>query len=350
MNRDITIVQIAKESGVSIATVSRVLNSTVPVAPETRAKVEEVIKKYNYSPNALAQGLIRRQTRTLAVIVPDITNPYFSTLFCAIDQAAHLSNYSVILCNTSFSAGSYAGGERQAEERYFQMILDKKVDGVILAGGQIDMVNISNSYLKALKHLASSIPTIVIGRFLPDIPCTFIDKESGDGILSAVRHLHSLGHKRIAFLGGEPGVYITEHRLQCYYDAMESLHLKAGPDTVFLSDYYLPDGYEAASHLLESEISFTAALTMNDNTALGIIRALTDHGMSVPGDMALISCDQFFNCDYLTPRLTSLNRMNELLGRYVIELLLSIIQESTPPEKVDLSPKLVIRESSGSSM
>ena len=173
MDKNVTIVEIAEESGVSIATVSRVLNGTVPVSPKTKARVEAVIKKYHYSPNTLAQGLILRQTKTLGVIVPDITNPYFSTLFSEIERSAHQSNYSVILCNTSFSAASYADGEREKEDKYFQMILDKKVDGVIIAGGQIDLCEISEDYRDALRRLASSIPVIVIGRSLPGIPCTF---------------------------------------------------------------------------------------------------------------------------------------------------------------------------------
>lgn len=346
MSQNITIVQIAKESGVSIATVSRVLNGNVPVSPKTKARVEEIIKKYNYTPNPLAQGLILRQSKTLAVIVPDITNPYFSTLFNVIERAAHKSNYSVILCNTSFTATSYANGEHEKEEHYFRMVLEKKVDGVIIAGGQIDLCEISDSYKRELETLSNSIPVIVIGQFLPDIPCTFIDTEQEKGIAVAIRYLASLGHKRIAFVGGERGVFITESRLKVYLSTLTKMNLDTDIDLISTSDYYISDGYNAAKKILELENPATAMLAMNDNVAIGAIRAAADFCLNIPNDISLISCDQFIDGNYITPRLTSLDRHTEALGLYVIQLLLSKIQKSTPPEKPDFSPNLIFRESS----
>lgn len=350
MDKNVTIIQIAEESGVSIATVSRVLNGTVRVSPKTKARVEEVIKKYNYSPNPLAQGLILRQTKTLGVIVPDITNPYFSTLFSEIERFAHHSNYSVVLCNTGFTATAYAAGEREKEDHYFQMILDKKVDGVIIAGGQIDLCRISQDYKEALKRLSSSIPVIVIGRSLPKIPCTFVNKENGRGVSIAIRYLASLGHRRIGFVGGEPGVHITESRLKEYRETVRALNLDEDDSLISTSNYYMADGYNAALKLLEHNTHVTAILAMNDNVALGALRAAADYGLSVPDDISLISCDQFYDGSFLTPRLTSLERHNELLGRYVIALLLSIIQDTARPKEPDFSPELVIRESSGKSI
>lgn len=347
MDKNITIIQIAKESGVSIATVSRVLNGTVPVSPKTKERVQKVIDKYHYTPNPLAQGLILKQTKTLGVIVPDITNPYFSTLFSEIEWAAHQSGYSVILCNTAFSAVSFASGERQKEETYFQTILDKKVDGVIIAGGQIDLCEISGSYIEALKRLASTIPAVVIGRKLPDIPCTFVNKENDTGIVMAIRYLSSLGHKRIGFVGGERGVYITESRLDTYHRTLLELDLEDTLEFVATSNYYMADGYTAALQILDCRASVTALLAMNDNVALGALRAISDRLLSVPGDIALVSCDRFYDGDYLTPRLTSLDRHNDLLGRHVIKLLLNVIQGLPVQDAVDFLPELVIRESSG---
>ncbi|MDD3277835.1 MAG: LacI family DNA-binding transcriptional regulator [Lachnospiraceae bacterium] len=347
MNKNITILQIAEESGVSIATVSRVLSGNVPVAPKTRARVEEVIKKYHYTPNPMAQGLILRQSKTLGVIVPDITNPYFSTLFTQIEYFAHQAHYSVILCNTSFSATSYAGGEHEKEENYFQMVLDKKVDGVIIAGGQIDLCEVSEDYRNALRHLASSIPVVVIGQSLSDVPCHFVNIAQTKGVSIAIHYLASLGHRRIGFVGGERGVVVTESRLGAYHSMVESLSLDDDPELISTSDYYLPDGYRAAKKLLDLEKPVTAMLAMNDNIAIGTIRAITDYCLRIPEDIALISCDQFIDGTYLTPRLTALDRHTEELGLYVIQLLLCKIQNTAEPALPDFSPNLVIRESSG---
>lgn len=347
MKQNVTIIQIAEESGVSIATVSRVLNGKGPVSPKTKARIEEVIKKYNYTPNPLAQGLILRHSKTLGMIVPDITNPYFSTLFRVIERAAYQAGYSVILCNTSFTATAHTQGQPEAEADYFRMVLDKKVDGVIVAGGQIDLCDVSPAYQKALKNLALSIPTVIIGQKLPDIPGQFVNKEHDKGIAIAIRYLASLGHRRIGFVGGEPRVKITESRLLVYHSTIKQLHLDSDPELVSTSNYYLPDGYFAAKKLLELDIPVTAMLAMNDNIALGAVRAISDYCLRIPDDISLISCDQFYDGSYLTPRLTGLDRHTESMGLYVIRLLLSMIQESAPPAMPDFSPELVIRESSG---
>ena len=349
MSQNVTIVQIAKESGVSISTVSRVLSGNVPVSPRTRARVEEVVRKYNYKPNPLAQGLILKQSKTLAVIVPDITNPYFSHLFSIIEHAAHEALYSVILCNTAFTASAFRSGEHEAEENYFRMVLDKKADGVIIAGGQIDMCRVSDAYKEALLQLASAIPVVVIGQEIEGIPCRFVNMENKKGVLIAVRYLASLGHRRIGFVGGERGITVTESRLEVYHDTVRQMGLDGDPELVSTSDYYLPDGYSAAKRLLELEQPPTAMLAMNDNVAIGALRAISDYCLSVPRDIALISCDQFMDGNYLTPRLTSLDRHTEVLGLYVIRLLLSMILKSELPEQPDLYPDLIIRESSGKS-
>lgn len=345
MDKSITIVQIAKESGVSIATVSRVLNGTVPVSPKTKARVEAVIEKYNYSPNTLAQGLIRRQTKTLGVIVPDITNPYFSTLFSEIERIAHQFHYSVILCNTSFTASSFHSGEKEKEKTYFQMIMDKKADGVIVAGGQLDLCQISDDYINALRRLASCIPTVLIGQEIPGIPGIFINRENARDLEIPIRYLASLGHRRIGFTGGESGVSVTEARLSVYRDTLSKLEIDTDPSLIETSDFYTSDGYLSAKKLLTIKKRPTALLAMNDYVALGALRAATDLGLSVPQDVSVVSCDAFCHSDFFTPRLTTLNRHDRRLGQYAIELLLARIQSTTLPHRPDLSPELLLRES-----
>lgn len=345
MDKNITIVQIAEESGVSIATVSRVLNGTVPVSPKTKARVEAVIEKYHYSPNPLAQGLIRRQTGTLAMIVPDITNPYFSRLFCEIERIAQAAHYSVILCNTSFTASSFQRGKKDQESAYFHMVLDKKVDGVILAGGQIDLSEISEEYKDALYRLASSIPVVAIGQKIPKIPCRFLCREQAGDLAIPIRYLASLGHTRIGFVGGEPGVTVTEQRLKVYKDMVRALGLEAKEAFIATSDYYIEDGYLAAKKLLQLKNRPTALLAMNDHVALGALRAAADARFLIPEDFSLISCDQFYDGDFFIPRLTTLNRQDKRLGQFAVELLLSLIQNTPPPDEPELFPELVLRES-----
>lgn len=344
MNRPVTIVQIAKECGVSIATVSRVMNGTAPVSEATRAKVNEAIQRHRYTPNAFARSLIKRQSMTVGVIMPDITNPYFSAMFSQFEHAARRANYSVLLCNTSFSAGE-AEERTQRELDYFQMMLDKNVDGVIVAGGQADLLTVSDTYRNALQHLSSHLPVVVLGNQIPGVDCRFIQRERGQGVFSAVNYLASLGHRNIAFVGGEQGVGITSARLEAFQDALVTLGLPHRPDSVMLSDYYTPDGYRATKALLAGNVPFTAMLTMNDSVAQGAYRALADSGLRVPQDVSVISCDQFWSADFLVPRLTSVDQHNELFGRFIIHTLLGAIHGVKEDVVLAYQPELVIRES-----
>ena len=337
-------VQIAKESGVSIATVSRVINGTANVSPKTKQRVNEVIKKYRYTPNAFARGLINRQSMTIGIIMPDITNPYFSAMFREFEAAARAANYSVFLCNTAFfSSADIATPPPELE--YFRMMLDKKVDGVLIVGGQVDLLKIDPEYKAALQHLASNVPTVVLGQQIPDIDCLFIQRESGRGVSFAIDYLAALGHKHIAFVGGENGVDITESRLSAYWDALDALRLPKDRNLVAISDYYTKDGYNAMRELLSRGCEFTAALTVNDSVAFGAYRALADVGLRVPEDISIISCDQFFSADYYVPRLTSINQHNEHFGRFVINALLGIINGIKENVRVVMTPELVLRES-----
>lgn len=341
MNSTITITQIAKESGVSIATVSRYLNGQVFVAEDKRQRIEAIVKKYDFKPNPLARGLISKKTMTLGVILPDITNPYFAIIFQEIQRCAAEAGYSVLLCNTRF----HQGAEDIDETLCFQMMMDKHVDGTLVIGGQIDLIHPDVPYKEALKKLGSSMPVVVAGQPIEDTNCIFIESESGKGVTTAYNYLRTLGHQSIAFIGGQPGVIITEYRLDAYKKARLASGLNADETLIVLSDYYAPDGWLAAKTLLERNTSFTAVIAMNDNVSLGVIRALADSGISVPQDVALISCDQFYYSEYTTPRLTGINQHNQLWGQMVVQTLIQAIKGNRETAKISLPPELIIRES-----
>ena len=344
MNHPVTILQIAEESGVSTATVSRVINGTAPVSQATRERVNAVIERHAYTPNAFARGLISRRSMTIGIIMPDISNPYFSAMFQEIEEAAQAAHYSVFLCNTSFRASTARETELR-ELDSFQMMLDKNVDGVLVAGGQADLLCVSEAYRAALRRLSSLVPVVVLGSPIDGVDCLFIQRERGEGVSAAVRCLASLGHRRIAFLGGEAGVGITEARLTAYKAALAGLGLPQDDALIALSDYYTPDGCRAMSNLLSRKTPFTALLAMNDSVAFGAYRALADAGLRVPDDVSVISCDQFFSADYFVPRLTSVDQHNERFGRLIINALLGVMNGEQAEVSFTYGPELVVRES-----
>lgn len=344
MRRSVTIVEIARESGVSIATVSRVLNGTAPVSEATRERVNAVIQKYAYSPNSFARGLSSRKSMTLGIIMPDIANPYFASMFQEIETAAYEAHYSVFLCNTSFRSGTaQTSGRRELDS--FQMMIDKNVDGVLVAGGQADLMAVSPEYKAALRRLAGIVPTVVLGCPIQGVDCRFIQRERGQGVLLAVNYLASLRHRHIGFVGGEAGVGVTEARLAAYVGALETFGLPYDRRLISLSDYYAPDGYQAMCALLARDMPCTGILAMNDSVAQGAYRALADKGQRVPEDVSVISCDQFFSAEYFVPRLTSLDQHNERFGRLVVDALLNEIDGGEEEAFFVHRPELIIRES-----
>ena len=343
----ITITQIAKESNVSISTVSRVLTGNAVVSPEKRKRVEEVIRKYNFTPSALARGMVSKKTKTLGVILPDISNPYFSSMFLEIERFALEAGYTILLCNTLFGGSSHGIRNTKEEAYYFQMMIDKQVDGVMIIGGQVDLVVVEDSYKQALKQLSEQLPVVVIGKKIEDVDCIFIQPETGMGVTTALNYFYMLGHRNIAFVGGQTNVTITEIRLNAYKTALEAMGIAVDEQLISLSDYYLEDGYTAMNTLLSRKHKFSAFLAINDSVALGAQLALYDQSLRVPEDVAVISCDQFLTGEYQIPRLASINQHHDILGRLVISTLINAINGTGEPVQFSFTPELIIRESCG---
>lgn len=350
MNKQVTIYQIAKESGVSVSTVSRVLNGGEHVSPRTLEKVRQIIDKYNFSPNAVARAMANHHTQTIGVVMPDISNPYFSALFLEIERCALKQGYSVILCNTLYRRAFHGEQNTLEEIAYLRMMKEKMVDGIIVTGGQLDLQDTPEEYIAALNDLNRSIPVVIIGSELEGCECLFVGRNMGGGVASLVQHLAALGNSRIGFVGGEEGVRQTTERLLAYRRALQSLGLSYDPDMTALSDYYTSDGYEAMKRILKGKKIPQAVIAINDRVALGAIRAIRDEGLDVPEDIAIVSCDKFYDSEYYVPRLTTLDQQNDYLGRLSIMLLMGAIEGVGENIDVKHTPQLIINESCGVKM
>lgn len=351
MKKRITIYEIAKESGVSVSTVSRVLNDSPSVSDDKYKRILDVINKYHFTPNSLARGLTNKQTMSLGVIVPDISNPFFATLFLEIERFALEHDYSIVMCNTLYGGSSHGVKSPFNELQYFQMMIDKKVDGVLITGGQIDKEVISPEYVEALNELNNTMPVVIIGQQIENCNCLFINRNLGGGVAAAVQHLSALGNRRIGFVGGEVGVNITTARFKAYRDTLRSLSIPYDEHIVAFSDYYTQDGYTAMKRILENDAENpTAILAINDRVALGAMRAIYDGGLRVPEDIAIVSCDQFFDSGYIVPRLTALDQQPGYLGRLAITQLISAIHGVSETVNIEHIPQLIIRESCGAKL
>ncbi|EAE3615499.1 LacI family transcriptional regulator [Listeria monocytogenes] len=350
--KKITIQEIAKLSGVSVSTVSRVLNNSPSVSAAKRQKIQAIIDEHNYTPSVFARGMVNKQTKNIGVILPDISNPYFISLITQIQKFALDYMFSTILFNTMLAEPNNKNNQHPlTEEDYLKIILEKQVDGLLILGGEIDKEIVSKEYITALNQLNKAIPVVVIGSKIPELNCLFIERNFKKGVTTLVSHLTALGHKNIGFIGGEAGVKITTYRLESFKEAMASYQHPINDDWVVLSDYYTADGYAAMTQLLENSATLPSALVaINDNVAIGAIRAINDANLSCPEDIAIVSCDQFMNGDYQTPRLTSMDQHNEYLGKMAILQLISAINGQVEPMIINHNPELIIRESCGSKL
>ena len=345
--KNVTIYTIAQESGVSPSTVSRVLNGQ-HVSPRSYERVKPVIDKYQFVPNQLARAMTSNRTQTLGVIMPDITNPYFSALFLEIQKHALQYDYAIILSNTLYGGSSHGIESPFSERQYFQMMIDKKVDGVIVTGGELDKEDISSEYVEGLNRLSTHFPVVAIGQTIENCGCIFINRNLAGGVSALIQHLVALGRRRIGFIGGEERVKTTSARYAAYRSTMASLSLPVDPNIVALTDYYLPDGYRAMDSILRNpHPNPTAVVAINDTVALGAIRAIADHGLRVPEDISVVSCDQFLESEYTVPRLTTIDQQNSYLGRLSMMVLISAINHINEPIQIEHSPRLMIRESCG---
>lgn len=344
-----TIYNIAEQAGVSISTVSRVLNGSPLVSPKTRSLVQALITRHQFSPDPAARNLSGSKSKSIGIILPDITNPYFASLFLEIERYAIEQGYSVALFNTMYGSFSRSYSKSIEEKDYFQMALDKRLDGLLLTGGQIDMDLISAGYLEALNALREKIPIVIIGQKFEGTGCNFIERNLERGVFTVIQHLYNLGHRRIGFIGGEVGVRITSDRFKAYQKVLDEFGLEFNRDYVHFSDYYAGDGYAAMQEQMRLPMP-TALAAINDTVALGAIRAAADAGLQVPQDLAIASCDKFFFSDYTVPRITSLDQQNDYLGRLAIVELINLMQGLDAGAGAAPGPCLVVRESCGADL
>lgn len=341
-----TIKDIAQKAGVSVSTVSRVLNNHPSVKPEKRQLVQQIIQQENFQPSMLARGMISNQTKNIGVLLSDINNPYFTDLVVQIELVSRELGYSLLMLNTSTAGSMKTSDPVQRELNAFTIIMEKKVDGLIILGGEIDQVKPNPRYIESLNKTSETIPTVIVGQANESINAMFLPRAINKGTTLAVQHLLSLGYRNIGFIGGETGITITEERLAAFRQTL-SIYSKVNEDWIVPSDFYAQSGYQSTEKLLAMDQLPEAILAINDKVALGAIRCLNDHHLNCPEDLAIVSCDAFLDSEYITPRLTTVDQNNKEIGKNAVQLLMKLLQKDQNIIIPTHYPELIIRESCG---
>jgi LacI family transcriptional regulator len=347
-NGAITIRDIAKDSGFSVSTVSIVLNNAPLsryIAAETRQRIEKAARRLGYRPNQLARSLRSQRNHTIGLMVFDITDPFVTPILRGIETALFQASYVSLLAD--------AQNERERFERYLEMLLERRVEGLVVLANWL-VVDI-----KVLEHLSQrSVPAVVIGRNLQmeSVSSVMVDNEAG-GFL-ALQHLYSLGHRKIAFLRGPSALDDSRERWQGVRNFARSAGLTIDEKLVMdLPNSFDPNqGFEAGHRLTEEMLSrkrhFTALMAFDDVTALGALRALAQAGVSVPERCSVIGFDDVAPAALAMPALTTVRQPMETMGATAVRLLNENIialmekREFIPPHR-KLPPELVVRQSTG---
>jgi len=330
----VTIHDVAQRAGVSPVTVSRVINGVANVNPETRARVERAIRELGYLPNRAARSLRVRQTHTLALLVPDITNAFWTTVARGVEDAAQTRGYSVLLCNTDENP--------QKQSSYLEAVLQQRVDGVILAPCDNDP-----SRLAALQ--IHQTPAVLIDRRVNDWDGDWVISDSLGGARALVEHLLRLGRQSIAVVTGPRGASTSEDRVTGYRLALLSAGMEFNPRLVRYGEFRAPSGREQTHRMLDEGLRPDAILAANNVLAMGVLEALNERGLRVPQEVALVCFDDLPDLAQFFPFLTVAAQPAYDMGLNAAQLLLSRIDAAGPlqPRRIVLPVRLVLRYSCG---
>jgi LacI family transcriptional regulator len=327
------LLDIAKRAGVAPITVSRVINNSGYVSQSTRERVEAAVKELGYVPNTIARGLRSKRTHTLALVVTDITNPYFTSMARGVEDVAGASNYTVIYCNTDES--------ETKEEKYANMLAQRQVDGVLLVP--------SRGNVKTIQFLKSNdINVVVLDRRVSGEGADVVYSDSKNGASRLTKLLIGLGHKRIAIIAGTRDVSTSEDRVYGYQQALSEAGL-GGNEIIYYGAFNEQSGYQLANQAMMQNPKPTAIFGGNNFVAMGAIKALHNLGLDVPGDVSVVSFDDLPEFMFMKPFLTVARQPSYEMGRLAAELLLKrITGEMTEEHREFVLPvEIVVRESSG---
>ncbi|MBW4022443.1 MAG: LacI family transcriptional regulator [Proteobacteria bacterium] len=326
---------VAALAGVSISTISHILNGTRAVPEPTRIRVAEAVVAAGYTPNSLARSLKRAETRTIGIAIGDITNPHFTAVVDAAEAAARARGYSVVLVGISESA--------EREHEGLTTLMERRVDGLIVSPS-------ADGGCGALDRLRWQKPAIVQIDRLANPACDAVVVENADGARQLVRHLAVCGHRRIGMLTGLPGLSSTRERIEGYRAGLKDAGLPFDMRLLACGEYSAEPARHATAILLAEADPPTAIFASNNLMTLGAMQALAERDLAIPDDVALVAFDDFTWADQFKPHLTTVAQPCRAIGEAAVRLLIErLANPDLPPRLVRLPVEFRHRDSCGCS-
>lgn len=328
-----TIVDVAREAGVSVATVSRVLNGKARVSERLRARVADAVEALQYVPNLTARNLRRNESRTILILAPNITNPYYAHIIAGIGSEAHEQGYGYYLCDT--------GGERRREQQVLERLGLRQADGAILLATELGA--------GWLRPYAARYPIVQCSEYDPDVDIAHVSIDNYRATRDVMAYLIKQGHARIGLVSSENRYHSTLTRERAYRDALAEAGIspREGYVRKATKDYSFKSGFYAAQSLLSQEERPTALFCISDMLALGAIASAKEMGFRIPEDVTIIGFDDVDHTTMFHPYVTTVVQPCFQLGRRAMQMLGELMRGEAAPRNVVMPHTLAIRESSG---
>ncbi|MCS7463490.1 LacI family transcriptional regulator [Paenibacillus doosanensis] len=325
-----TIKDIAKQLGVSVSTVSRALNNHPDIREETKQEVLEAMKRFNYTPNAVARSLIQRKSNTVGLMIPDITDPFFSAMAHDVEEVLSENGYQVVYVNTS--------RRPDKEKRFLTSVMERKMDGIIVTPDFLD-----EEAIELLQRL--DIPVVFLRRRPPaGLGMPFVDVNHYEGTCNAMDYLFSLGHRRIGFIGMPRYSFTGQERYRGYVDSLNRQGIEPDSKAISWNGRTIECGYKAMGRLLQDAPDMTAVFAANDLLGIGALEYSARHHIAVPGRISVIGFDNLEMTNLHWIKLSTVAQPRKEMGRQAAELLLQMMQSNQrTADSIILDTELIIR-------
>jgi len=330
-----TIRDVARLAGVSVATTSKVINNKGSVRPKTAKRVLEAMAALDYHPDQVARSLKVRQTQTIGIVIPDITNPFFTDVIRGVETEARASGYSLILADSNEDSA--------LEEANLNMLYARRADGVLLAP--------TAAFASQDRLTRRRFPVVLFDRLCPGFAGSAVVTDNLVGAREATEHLISLGHKRIAIITGRMELANAVARLEGFRGAFQRAHLPLPEEYVRYGDFQFESGYRCGAELMQLATPPTAIFSCNNKMTLGLIRALFELHVACPQQVSVVGFDDFDWAANFSPRLTTVAQPTLEMGRQATRMLFEMIRDwkdggqEQRGRVIALKPELRVRDS-----
>ena len=330
-----TLFTIAEHLNLSVSTVSRALNGQSEkyrISKKTTERILKTAAEFNYRPNQLARGLRMKRTHTIGVIIPDITNPFFSEIVRSIENAARKDGVSILISDSN--------DQTDLERSAVQTFTSRNIDGLI-----ISPIGDESDHIAELNQ--SSVPIVLIDRSFDSLCLPFIGSDNLNGSKEATRHLISYGHRNIGFLQGLQHSSVNKDRVKGYIEALEEAGIQPNHTLIVGDSFGEESGYISTKLLLNSKKDITAIFAASNPIALGAIKAIHEEHLSIPDDVSIVAFDDQSYCNYFSPPLTSVAQQTRDIGSLAYSFLAESVAGITTdePKNIKLPTKLIVRNS-----